>query len=471
MMKYLILFTILTITIFGCKTDDNSCGQAFFGGEIINPNNDFLVLYDNTAIIDTLYLDENNRFAIPLENLNPGLYSFIHGGEYQIVLIEPNDSILLRLNTLDFDESLVFTGKGAKKNNYLLNLFLTLESEYKTMYNLSKLEPEPFLFKIDSLRLDKYNKLNSFIDKHQNSDLFNKVSKAIIDFSYYGNKELYPFRRYGSYKLKKNYNSLPQDFYAFRKTINYNDEDLKDFSPFYIFLFQHVNNLALENYFETSKDNIFDRNSIDYNLTKLHLIDSLISNNTIKNNLLKYTTRNFLSYTNSEKESEAMFNAYIEKNSDEGHSEYITNLHNSLKKLSSGNKFPEIEVTNHKNETVNINTLFNKPTVVYFWSKAVKNHFRNSHKRVDRFKKEYPDINFISININSNPINIWVRMLKQNNFSLDNEYRFRNPKAAKKMLAILYINKVMVVNSNKIIVTSNANLFNRDFKNILKELK
>jgi len=143
---------------------------------------------------------------------------------------------------------------------------------------------------------------------------------------------------------------------------------------------------------------------------------------------------------------------------------------NPINKIS-GNKFPEIEVINHKNETVNINTLFTKPTVVYFWSKAVKNHFRNSHKKVDRFKKEYPDINFISININPNPINIWIRMLKQNNFSLDNEYRFRNPEAAKKILSLHYINKVMVVNSNKIIVTSNANLFSRDFKYILKELK
>ena len=29
------------------------------------------------------------------------------------MVIEPNDSIMIRLNTLDFDESLVFTGQGA----------------------------------------------------------------------------------------------------------------------------------------------------------------------------------------------------------------------------------------------------------------------------------------------------------------------------------------------------------------------
>lgn len=62
-------------------------------------------------------------------------------------------------------------------------------------------------------------------------------------------------------------------------------------------------------------------------------------------------------------------------------------------------------------------------------------------------------------------------MLKQNNFDMEHEYKFRDPEAAKKILAIHYINKVMVVNSDKEIVTSNANIFNKDFKYILEELE
>ena len=321
-MKQIVIFVFILTTLLGCNSNNNSCGQAYFGGEIINPSNDFLVLYDNTAPIDTLYLDENNRFSLHIENLNSGLHSFIHGGEYQAVIIEPNDSILLRLNTLDFDKSLVFTGRGAKKNNYLINLFVTLESEERMMYNLSKLEPEEFQIRIDSLRLDKLSDLNGFIEKYPNWEFFNKVSKSNIDFSYYSYKELYPFRHYGKYRLI-DYKSLPDDFYDFRKTIDYNDEDLKDFYPYYNFLFPHFNNLALNKYFETSKDSVFNRNSIDYNLNKLQLIDSLVSNHDIKNNLLKYATRNFLSYCNSTKESEAMFNSYMNKSSNEEHSEYI----------------------------------------------------------------------------------------------------------------------------------------------------
>ncbi|MCF6296161.1 MAG: peroxiredoxin family protein [Flavobacteriaceae bacterium] len=469
-MKHLIIFILFLVTLLGCKTEDNSCGQAYFGGEIINPNNDYLVLYDNAAPIDTLYLDENNRFSINIESLNSGLHSFVHGGEYQILILEPNDSIMLRLNTVDFDESLVFTGRGSKKNNYLIDLYLSLDSEDKMMYKFSKLAPEQFQNKIDSLRQNKYNNLEVYDENYPNTELFNKVAKASIDFSYYAQKELYPFRYYGNYKLIE-HNSLPKDFYAFRETINYNDEELKDFYPYYNFLFPHFNNLALDKYFETTNDTIFDRNSIHYNLNKIHLIDSLVNNKAIKNNLLKYATRNFLSYCKTVEDSDVLYSSYIEKSTDSEHTNQITNLYNTLKKLRPGNKFPDVEIVNNKNETYNINTIFNKPTVVYFWTKASKNHFKNSHKKVLGLKEAYPNLNFISININSDGSSVWKRLLKENNFAMDNEYRFRNPVAAKKILAINYIYKVMIVNKDKHIVASNANMFSKDFIKILNKLK
>ena len=62
---------------------------------------------------------------------------------------------------------------------------------------------------------------------------------------------------------------------------------------------------------------------------------------------------------------------------------------------------------------------------------------------------------------------MWKRLLNQHNFPLEGEYRFRDAEAAKKILAIQYINKVMVVDENDIIITSNANMFSSDFKDLL----
>ena len=52
---------------------------------------------------------------------------------------------------MDFDESLVYTGRGAKKNNYLINMYLKSEEDNKKVLKYSQLEPELFENHLDSL--------------------------------------------------------------------------------------------------------------------------------------------------------------------------------------------------------------------------------------------------------------------------------------------------------------------------------
>lgn len=466
-MNKLLLFLLTIISLVSCNSKtESSCSQAFIGGEIINPTNDHLILYDDTSPIDTLYLDKNNRFSYEIGSVSSGLHSFIHGGEYQVVILEPNDSIMLRLNTLDFDRSLVYTGRGSKKNNFLINLYNALDDEDKIVYEASKLPPENFLKIIDSLKKDKLNTFDKFNEKYESSALFKKVALANINYSYSTQKELYPFRYFGKKELKDR-SSLPSNFYDFRAEIDYNDDLLKDFYPYYNFLFPHFNNLALERYFELTKDSVFNKNSIVYNLNKLDLMEERVENGDIKNNLLKYATRNFLSYNISDADCDLMYDSFQNKSTSKEHKDYITSLYTTLKELRPGNEFPNVEVLDYKNQVVNINTMFDKPTVIYFWSHAIKNHFKNSHKKAAELKKEYPNINFISININAEKLTMWKRLLHQNNFPLEGEYRFKNTVEAKRILAIQYINKVMVVDINKKIINSNANMFDSNFEKLL----
>ena len=75
----------------------------------------FLLMRDGTfkSLID---IDKN------------GLFNFFHPPEFQYLIINKGDSLVLRLNSLDFDESLIFSGKGSAKNNYLINVFLKHEA-------------------------------------------------------------------------------------------------------------------------------------------------------------------------------------------------------------------------------------------------------------------------------------------------------------------------------------------------------
>ena len=197
-MKFNITLFFVFLALLGCKEEsDNTADYAYFGGEIINPNTNYVVLSKNEAVIDTIKLDGRNRFLYKIEGLEQGLYTFRHGGEYQMILLEPKDSVLFRLNTLDFDESLVFTGVGDKKNNYLINEFLENEKEEKHVVRLCQLSPNAYEKHVDSLKTIKVNHLEHFKSKHKPSDLFLKIAQANINYNYYSNKEVYPFVHYG----------------------------------------------------------------------------------------------------------------------------------------------------------------------------------------------------------------------------------------------------------------------------------
>ncbi|MFC5048795.1 hypothetical protein [Aquimarina hainanensis] len=108
-----ILFSLI---LYSCGTEKEEIREStYFGGEIVNPNSHYIILYREYGKGDTIYLDKNNRFLYKMDSLQEGAYLFYHSPENQIVLLEKGDSTLIRLNTLEFDESLVFTGDGAKK--------------------------------------------------------------------------------------------------------------------------------------------------------------------------------------------------------------------------------------------------------------------------------------------------------------------------------------------------------------------
>jgi hypothetical protein len=184
-MRILISILFITLTFNSCKKEAamDEGDFAFIGGEIINPVDNKVILSKSNVVIDTILLDEQNRFLYKIKNLKSGLYAFklqaYNTVEFQLALLEPNDSIMLRLNTMDFDESLVYTGEGAKKNNYLMNMFLKNEEDNKKFIEYSQLEPKIFEKHLDSLRLIRNNNLNEFNLKYNPSNLLKKLLKEI----------------------------------------------------------------------------------------------------------------------------------------------------------------------------------------------------------------------------------------------------------------------------------------------------
>ena len=466
----LLLFTLSTL--LGCKDNSNTEESfVYVGGEIVNPNNNYVILTSPDEKVDTLYLDENNRFLKKLTLSKAGLYTFIHGGEYQRILLEPKDSLLLRLNTMDFDESLVFTGEGAKKNNYLISVFLENQVDNKKFMKMMwDMEPTKFETILNQNRDKKLSDLSTFISQKNYSELFKTIAESNINYNYYYNKELYPFGYFG-YNNLIHYKDLPENFYDFRSKVDYNNENLSGVIPYYKFLFYHFNNLALGKYYENATHNVvFDKKSAIYNLEKLRLMDSLIENETIRNHLLKYTTRDFVSSSNDSTEIDEVFKSFYTRSSSDADKIFIQDLVSSVNRLRSGNTIPNVKLINFDEDQVEIVNLISKPTLIYFWSSNLPVLQKNSHFKMKSLKSRYPEMDFIAVNINDVDRTHWKDNVNRFKFPISNEYQFENPKEAMRQLAINSVNRSILVDENGKIISSNAMLFTTEFEDELEHL-
>ncbi len=467
-LRHFFYLLLCTSVIFSCKKSTSTIEEstAFFGGEIINPSSDYIIIFKSSEIIDTVYLDDNNRFKYIFNNFEPGLFSFYDGKESQSFLIKPKDSIMLRVNTMEFDESLVFNGIGEKENNYLMDMFLETEKQEQEILKISQLEPIEFDEKLSNIRQAKLEKLNNFNKKYETSALFNTYAKANIDYNYYYSKEAYPFINY-SQTEEAIFKKLPPNFFDFRSDIDYNNKALKDYRPYVSFLRFHFNNIALQEHFKHSKDVSYNNQSLDYNLEKLKLIDQKVSDTFIKNRLLYYNMIKFINASKSVDDYDTLLKYFQQKSSNTQQKNKATKLVNSYKLLKPGKIVPDVVVIDKNEKAQQLKDIIKKPTIIYFWDATDRYHLKVSHERANDLQKKYPEIDIIAISINNISNREQAEILQRNNFGLTNEYLFENQDKAIELLSLKPVNKVFIVDKNAVIVNPKANMFDIMIENEL----
>ncbi|MEX2349664.1 MAG: thioredoxin-like domain-containing protein [Flavobacteriaceae bacterium] len=458
-MNKILLLTPFLLLLFSCSSSDKDQDTgAWFGGEIINPNAPHIILTRNERIIDTIPLDQDNRFLYRLDSVEKGIYNFVHI-EYQIIYLEPGDSLMARLNTVDFDESLAFTGEGAERNNFMIDMFLYNEQENKKMPVFYTLPPDEFLPKLDSMRDVRVQRLKKFDKKNKPCKGFIEIAEANILYDYLLKREVYPYAHFGrGGKIDKN--ALGESYFDFRNKIDYNNQKLQTHYAYYRFLLKHFDYLAFEEYSDALPYN--DESYIHIN-NKLKLIDDKVELDTLKNSLLRTSIRShILSSKDTDSEQKAL-RLYLSLTSNETDKKEIKVLSETSTRLLPGNILPNLRVVNTTNQVQNIINIFKKPTVLYFWSLNSVNHYKNIHSKVDELRQKYPEFDFIALNTNENQ-DAWMRVIQRNNFNKEYEYRLNNPQTGINELIINNINKAMIIDKNGVIVDNHTNLFNTYFE-------
>jgi hypothetical protein len=458
-------FLIPIIVLFSsCKNEFKGCEYvAYFGGEIVNPNNPYVLFCKDNEVIDTIKLDKNNRFFIQFDSLAPGLYSFKHEPEYQYVYFDKNDSIMVRVNSKDFDESVAFCGRGDEKNNFLMEMFLKNEKDKYKMFEFFDDNFEDFSKQIDST----YSKETAFYNAKKAeikwSDNFDVFAKASLDFNYYSKKELYPLVhkiRTGEDMIEK----LPANYYNYRKTINFNNEELSNYAPYVMYLSHMLNNMGTINYHNHFTETDL---ALKTNINKMTIADTLIKNKTVKNNILNNIAFTYLLEDQNMANNNKFLETYKKLSTDKSKKNEITTICNAIQMLKVGDVLPEVSLNDASGNKLSSNDITQPHTVYFFWTVNAKSHFEAVHKKVMELRKKYPQYKFVGVNINDSKEN-WLHTLDKYKFDGITELHCGDFENIKNKWAINKIHRTIIVGEKGLIKNAFANIFDSTFEDNLK---
>ncbi len=445
-------YLLIIITVISCSKENLQQRKTYFGGEIVNPKNNYVLLFKENEFIDSIPLDENHQFFYTFKNFKEGLYTFKHD-EFQYLYLEPNDSLFLRLNTVDFDETLTFSGKGSHKNNFLIKTFLKNEAESENNSVLFNLPPQKFLAKLKYNQTRSHAALDKYATKYLFSDAFKTITNTHIDYQIYSLKEKYATIN----KNKKDF-KLPDDYYRFRNDVDFNAHQLINFYPYSNYLSIFVNSIS------DSKHSC--KSPLDSYTTKLKVIDSIIKDTLIKNNLFQKIGYSYYHKKDTPQNRATFLTTFKSYTDNQKLINQITYLSNKLKHLTAGTPFPYFEVLTDTNRKIAVQDLITAPTIVYFWTQNQLRHLKSVHEKVEKYSQK-SNYQFIGICIDQSSDD-WQKTLQK--FRLENDYKLLNTADIQQKLMLNNIHKVFVLDKNGIILNTNLNLFDVRFLEKLKKI-
>ncbi len=458
------LLLIISFLFTSCNKEfkaDNF--TAYFGGEVNNPSSPYVLFLKDTKVIDSIKLDKDNRFFIKFDSLTPGLYTFKNEPEYQYVYFDKNDSIMVHINSKNFDESIVFCGRGDQKNNFLMDLYLKNENDKNTYFDIFDYDIPKFTKTIDST----YSKLTKYYIRKKEeikwSDDFDHFAKAALDFHYYSKKEMYP----NIHKIRSGIDicdQLPKNYYDFRKNIDLNSSELTGFSPYVMYLSNMLNNTGAINYHNHFTE--LDL-ALKININKLNIADTLIKNEKVKNTILNNIAFTYLLEDQNVINNQKFLDIYKKYSTDKSQKNEILKIGNAIQLLKEGNLLPQVNLVDAKGVIYSSNCIPKKKTVIFFWTENLTSHLIGVHKKIMVLKSKYPDYEFIAINLDSDQ-DKWNAQLSKYNFDGIPEYRAHNFEDLKSKWAITKVHRTIILNADNTIKNAFTNIFDVNFENNLK---
>jgi len=419
-----ILLFISLLILISCKNDNK---QTFFNGKILNKSSEKIILSIDENPLYSSVISESGNFSITIDSLESGLYNFFLQPEFQYVILEEGDSIYIRLNSLDFDESLVFMGKGSAKNNFLIDVFLKNEEHNDILNSYYNASIDDFLIKVDSLF---NNQKELFKEFKQNNRLSYLSENLILDAI------KYPIlQKIQSYLVSNNLdlNRLEIDYSKYE--IDFNNNSISSYKPYIDFIYLYSFNLT-----KSISDNNFQ-------VERLKILDSLVQSDDIKSKLFRFLAFEILLNEKSLKEKRIFFEEFKNISDYSSINNEVEILLKNQLQLSPGKPFPSIKGYDVNRVIKDISTISNKK-IIFFWSYDQNAHFNSIYQKINSLENKYLSYKLISLNINDD-FDKWKSIYKRTKNITElqtNDFEYMSKK-----LILDNLNKVFIVDKNNII--------------------
>ncbi len=218
-------------------------------GKITNPtSNTVYIRYYRDLVsykqvfADSARLDHDGRFAMTFPWKKSFQAEFVHGKEMTKMFIGVGDNIKIELDANRFDESIIYSGKGAEANNYLAQKELKFPKGMAS--GIYKMQEKEFVNFIDSLHNAQLNLFNSYFSKIGNKSSSTKAFKeyedAEINYYCWEAKNDYPGMYTYFNKLKDDV-ILSDSYYSFLKQVSINNNKALNSISYLQFVDSYIN--------------------------------------------------------------------------------------------------------------------------------------------------------------------------------------------------------------------------------------
>ncbi len=126
------------------------------------------------------------------------------------------------------------------------------------------------------------------------------------------------------------------------------------------------------------------------NINKMTIADTLIKNETVKNNILNNIAFTYLLEDQNVVNNNKFLDCYTKLSTDKSKTNEITTICNAIQMLKVDGTLPEVGLIDSTGKKVS-SANFTKPnTIFFFWTVNAKSHFEAVHKKVMALKSKYP---------------------------------------------------------------------------------